>query len=320
MNRPMHNRCGIWGVWLAAMVLCGGCSKPAPVVSAPQPVVPQPLPSWDLPPDSPPPAIAPFDAAAAKTHQEAWAKHLGVPVEVTNSIGIKLAFIPAGEFQMGSPESDSDAYDIEKPQHTVRITKPFCLGVTEVMQEQYERVMGSNPSKFKGAQLPVEQVSWEDAVEFCRKLSELPAERGAGRVYRLPTEAEWEYACRAGSTTKWSFGDSESSLADYAWYDSNAGSKTNPVGQKKGNAWGLYDMHGNVWEWCSDWWKRDYTTTAVSDPTGPATGSIRVYRGGGWLITARFCRSADRDGLQPLDRGYFLGFRVAFSSVDQSGR
>jgi formylglycine-generating enzyme required for sulfatase activity len=300
-------------------VLCGGCSKPAPVVSAPQPVVPQPMPSRDLPPDSPPPAIAPFDAAAAKTHQEAWAKHLGVEVETENSIGIKMVLIPPGEFLMGSPDSDSDAYSDEKPQHTVRITKPFYLGVTEVTQQQYERVMGANPSNFKGAQLPLEQVSWEDAVEFCRKLSELPAERSAGRVYRLPSEAEWEYACRAGSKTKWSFGDWESSLGDYAWFSSNSDRKTHPVGTKKPNAWGLYDMHGNVWEWCSDWFGYHASTT-VSDPTGPATGSYRVIRGGGWSDPAGDCRSANRPGGAPDARSDGLGFRLAFSSVDQSGR
>ncbi len=262
-------------------------------------------------------------ADRAKQPQTAGAGHLGVPVEVTNSIGMKLAFIPAGEFLMGSPNSDSDADSDEKPQHTVRITKSFYLGVTEVTQEQYERVMDSNPSHFKGAQLPVENVSWNDAMEFCRKLSELRAERSVGRVYRLPTEAEWEYACRAGSTTKWSFGDSESSLGDYAWFSSNAGRKTHPVGTKKPNAWGLYDMHGNVLEWCSDWWKRDYTTTTVSDPTGPATGSYRVYRGGGWSYCAWSCRSAFRNARStgaPESRGDSLGFRLAFSSVDQSGQ
>jgi formylglycine-generating enzyme required for sulfatase activity len=335
VNRSMNNRCGIWGVWLAAMVLvCVGCSRtsspttvedgsrssdPAAAVGPVDAAVPA-QDTGAISTSDPPPAVAPFDAAAAKGHQEAWAKHLGVQVETVNSIGIKLAFIPAGEFLMGSPDSESDASDWEKPQHTVRITKPFYLGVTEVTQEQYERVMGTNPSKSKGGQLPVEQVSWEDAVEFCRKLSALPAERSAGRVYRLPTEAEWEYACRAGSKTKWSFGDAESSLGEYCWYSSNAGTKTNPVGQKKPNASGLYDMHGNVWEWCSDWWKRDYTTTAVSDPTGPATGSLRVRRGGGWLSYARHCRSAYRSGLAPDARGSLLGFRLASSSVDQSGR
>jgi len=220
---------------------------------------------------------------------------------------------------MGSPDSDSGGYSDEKPQHTVRITKPLYLGVTEVTQEQYERVMGTNPSSFKGAQLPVENVSWEDAVEFCRKLSSLPAERTAGRVYRLPTEAEWEYACRAVSKTKWSFGDSESSLGDYAWYDGNSGSKTQPVGQKKPNTWGLYDMHGNVREWCSDWFG-DYPTATVSDPTGAPAGSDRVLRGGSWRSGAGNCRSAGRSRGAPVNRYYFLGFRLAFSLVDASVR
>jgi eukaryotic-like serine/threonine-protein kinase len=143
--------------------------------------------------------------------------------------------------------------------------------VYEVTQGEYERVMGTNPSHFKGdPRLPVETVSWQDAMTFCERLSALPAERSAGRVYRLPTEAEWEYACRAGSTTIYSFGDSEGSLGDYAWYDSNSGSKTHPVGQKRPNAWGLYDMHGNVWEWCSDWYDGSYyASSPVDDPTGP---------------------------------------------------
>jgi formylglycine-generating enzyme required for sulfatase activity len=238
---------------------------------------------------------------------------------IDNSIGVKLALIPAGEFQMGSPDSDSKADSNEKPQHTVRITKPFYLGVTEVTQEQYERVMATNPSNFKGAQLPVEQVSWDEAVEFCRKLSSLPSERSAGRVYRLPTEAEWEYACRAGSKTKWSFGDSESSLGDYAWYSSNSGSKTQAVGQKKPNAWGLYDMHGNVWEWCSDW-AGNYASTTVSDPSGATAGSYRVLRGGSWLSDARGCRSAYRFRFTPVSRSDSLGFRLAFSPVDASVR
>ena len=161
-----------------------------------------------------------------------------------NSIGIRLKLLPAGTFWMGE---DLDA-------HKVTLTQPFYLGVYEVTQEQYERVMGKNPSNFKGPQNPVEKVSWDDAVEFCRKLSELPEEKAAGRIYRLPTEAEWEYACRAGTTTKYSFGDSESELGEYGWFDKNSDRKTHPVGQKQPNKWGLYDMHGNVWEWCSDWY------------------------------------------------------------------
>ena len=228
------------------------------------------------------------------------------------SIGMKLLLIPAGEFQMGSPESDADAYEDEKPQHLVRITQPFYLGVTEVTQEQYERVMGTNPSNFKGSQLPVEMVSWEEAVEFCRKLS-----AKEGRPYRLPTEAEWEYACRAGSRTKWSFGDDASSLGEYAWYTSNLGSTTHPVGEKKPNAWGLYDMHGNVYEWCSDW-HGEYASTAVSDPSGATAGSSRVYRGGSWGSVPGSCRSATRSYGTPGSRYASLGFRVASSSVDAS--
>ena len=315
VNRSMNNRwvCGIWGVWLAAMVLSLG-SLPGVAMADEQDAAEEKGVAT-----APPLAVAPFDAAAAKAHQEAWAKHLGVEVEFENSIGIKLRLIPAGEFLMGSPDSDSDARDNEKPQHTVRITKPFYLGVTEVTQEQYERMIGTNPSRFKGAQLPVENVSWEVAVEFCRKLSELPAERSAGRVYRLPTEAEWEYACGAGSTTAYYFGDDDSMLGKYAWYARNSGGQTHPVGQKKPNGWGLYDMHGNVREWCSDWFE-EYTSAAEDDPTGATAGSSRVIRGGSWGSFAGFCRSASRFWGQPSFRYYDLGFRLAFSSVDQSGQ
>ncbi len=233
---------------------------------------------------------------------------------LATSIGMKLVLIPAGQFQMGSPESDLEAYDYEKPQHTVRITKPFYLGVTEVTQAQYERVMETNPSTFKGADLPVETVSWEDAVEFCRKLS-----AKEGRTYRLPTEAEWEYACRAGSQTKWCFGNNASEVGEYAWYLDNADMKTHPVGLKKANAWGLYDMHGNVWEWCSDW-RGQYPSTAVADPTGATAGSYRVDRGGSWIIGARYCRSAYRYDDAPGNRNGDLGFRVASSSVDATGK
>jgi formylglycine-generating enzyme required for sulfatase activity len=173
--------------------------------------------------------------------------------------------------------------------------------------------MKNNPSYFKGAENPVEQVSWEDAVEFCRKLSELSAEKAAGNVYRLPTEAQWEYACRAGTTTQFSFGDDESDLGDYAWYRENSASKAHPVGGKQPNAWGLYDMHGNVWEWCQDWYD-DYPSGAVTDPTGPADGSGRVIRGGGWDFIAEICRSAYRSGFGPSFRSLSdCGFRVCLS-------
>jgi formylglycine-generating enzyme required for sulfatase activity len=244
--------------------------KPKPKEAATAPAAPQPLPPWNLPPGSPPPAIAPFDAAQAKAHQEAWAKHLGVEVEMENSIGMRFVLIPPGEFDMGSTEEEvaklleearatnqPDWYierlPAEAPRHRVRITKPFYLGVFEVTQAQYEQVMGSNPSRFKeDANCPVEQVSWDEASTFCRKLGELPEERSGQRAYRLPTEAEWEQACRCGTTTRWYSGDDEAGLKEIAWYNANAGGKTHPVGQKKPNAWGLYDMHGNVHQWCQD--------------------------------------------------------------------
>ncbi len=175
----------------------------------------------------------------------------------------------------------------------------FMMGVHEVTQSQYEAVMGSNPSHFKGPDNPVETVSWDDAVAFCRKLSDLPAERAAGRAYRLPTEAEWEYACRTGTTTAFSFGDDEKDLGKYAWFNGNSSNTTHAVGKKLPNGWGLYDMHGNVWEWCSD------RTDA---------GSSRVSRGGGWYDSAGVCRSASRNFYDPSFRNFLLGFRLALSS------
>ncbi len=256
---------------------------------------------------SPPPtAAAPFNAEEANAHQEAWAKYLGVPVEHTNSIGMKLKLIPAGEFMMGSPESVDDTDDKAKPQHKVRITKPFYLGVHEVTQAEYEKVMGENPSNFKGARNPVEQVSWNDAVEFCRKLS-----AKEGKTYRLPVEAEWEYACRAGTTTLHSFGDNKESLGQYAWYSENSDKKTHPVGEKKPNPWGLYGMHGNVCEWCADYFASYYAVSPTDDPAGPKMGSNRVRRGGSWRFVARICRSANRFWYWPEDGSSVLGFRVA---------
>ena len=221
-----------------------------------------------------------------------------------NSIGMEFKLLPGGTFTMGE---GGEA-------HKVTLTKPFGLGVYEVTQQQYEKVMGKNPSKFKAPQNPVEQVIWNDAVEFCRKLSDLPSEKSRGYVYRLPTEAEWEYACRAGTTTKYSFGDSKSELGGYAWYDENSGGRTHPVGEKKPNGWGLYDMHGNVWEWCQDW-HDDYPSGSATDPTGAASGSLRVSRGGSWFNSSGLCRSAIRGWSTPDDRFNSLGFRVLRSSI-----
>ena len=225
----------------------------------------------------------------------------------TNSVGISLKLFPLGSFTMGDAVGSSD----EKP-HRVTLARPFYMGVHEVTNAQWKRVMGSVPSNWKDGDQPVEEVSWEEAVEFCGRLSALPEERTAGRVYRLPTEAEWEYACRAGTTTQYSFGDDETRLGDYGWFDGNSGSKTHAVGQKKPNAWGLYDMHGNVWEWCSDWYGA-YSDGAVTNPQGLSSGSSRVIRGGSWYGTARHCRSAYRGRRNPSDRSSGLGFRVALS-------
>ncbi len=226
--------------------------------------------------------------------------------ESADSIDMEFKLIPAGTFTMG--EGD-DA-------HEVTLTKSFKMGVHEVTQDQYEKVMGVNPSGFRGADNPVKKVSWNDAVEFCRKLSELPSEKAAGNVYRLPTEAEWEYACRAGTTTKYSFGDDESELGNYAWSLENSGDKTHPVGGKKPNAWGLYDMHGNVWEWCQDWYG-DYPSGSVTDPSGATSGSDRVLRGGGSSLAAEHCRSTSRLWSRPTDRFSGFGFRVVLVSPDE---
>jgi formylglycine-generating enzyme required for sulfatase activity len=249
------------------------------------------------------------DAATVKKHMTPAQLALGDPV--VNSVGMVLVPIPAGQFQMGSPDSDKDVKDKEKPQHLVKITKPFYLSVNEVTQQQYEKVMGVRPWKGKkyvqeGPDYPATYVGHDAAVEFCRKLSEQE-----GVEYRLPTEAQWEYACRAGTKTVYSFGDDSSKLGQHAWYYKNAwdiGEKyAHRVGQKQPNPWGLYDIHGNVWEWCGDWYGK-YEGVAVDDP---ASGRGRVLRGGSFLNEAGSCRSAFRD-YWPLDFHVSnFGFRVS---------
>ena len=241
------------------------------------------------------------------------------PKELTNSIGMKLVLIPKGTFMMGSPESEEGRRENES-QHEVTISNDYYLGAYEVTQTQYQTVIGNNPSCYQGAlvgnqnaDLPVENVSLDDAVEFCKKLSELPEEKKAGRVYRLPTEAQWEYACRAGSKTIYSFDDEEGLLPEYGWFKRNSSQRTHTVGLLEPNAWGLYDMHGNVWEWCSDWYG-EYPKGAVSDPTGPTMGTDRVNRGGCWLYLAANCRSASRNWAKSSYQDGLLGFRVALSS------
>ena len=249
----------------------------------------------------------------------------------TNSLGMEFVLIPGGTFWMGS-NNVKDA----GPCHKVTIARPFYLGKYPVTQAQWEAVMGmmevrerrgpfgwfgqqnnlipNNPSHFKGADRPVENVSWNDVQDFIRKLNE----RENHNRYRLPTEAEWEYACRAGSTGRYCFSDDKSRLKDYAWYKGNSEGRTHPVGQKKPNAWGLYDMHGNVFEWVQDWYG-SYGAGAVVDPRGPDAGVLRVLRGGSWRDNAESCRSANRDGHGPDFNISSFGFRLALSPKFRRG-
>jgi formylglycine-generating enzyme required for sulfatase activity len=231
-------------------------------------------------------------------------------LDLGHGVKLELVAIPAGEFLMGSPEADKEAFPNEKPQHRVRITKPFCLGKYLVTQEQWEAVMEGNPSHVKGPKNPVENVNWFQCRQFLAKLGTRPGQ--AAEKFQLPTEAQWEYACRAGSTTRYYFGDDAQRLGEYACYWLNSFQGTHPVGEKKPNAWGLYDMHGNVWEWCADWWDPGYyANSPPDDPTGPARGSERVLRGGCWSLLAGSCRSAYRYGLPAVRRSDSVGFRVA---------
>lgn len=259
---------------------------------------------------------------------------------MTNSIGVQLVEIPAGEFLMGSPDSDMEADDDEKPQHPVKITQPFFMGVYEVTQEEYEKVMGANPSYFSKTgrgpervagldtgRFPVEFIQWELADAFCKKLSELPAEKELRRVYRLPTEAEWEYACRAGTTTTFHFGDSLSSMqANFNGEFPSPGADKGPflgrpttVGSYEPNAFGLFDMHGNVWEWCADQYHADYySNSPTEDPHDEAGSSDRVVRGGSWGSDAMNCRSRYRYNVLPVRRYQSRGFRVVMRLANET--
>ena len=224
---------------------------------------------------------------------------------------IKLKWIPAGEFVMGSPSSEGNR-DNDEFQHKVTLTKGFWIGETEITQNQWQALMGSNPSRFEGGLNPVEDVSWSDAVSFCSQLNDIEKQGGRvpdGYVYSLPTEAQWEYACRAGTT-----GAYAGVLGQMAWYGSNSGGKTHRVATKEPNKWGLYDMHGNVYEWCYDWYG-DYDAKNATDPIGPSSGSDRVRRGGSWRYGAQNCRSANRYPYKPGHSLSYLGFRLALRPV-----
>ncbi|HWV98791.1 MAG TPA: formylglycine-generating enzyme family protein [Candidatus Acidoferrum sp.] len=235
-----------------------------------------------------------------------------------------MAYIPPGTFRMGSPTNEVDRYYYEGPQTAVTISRGFWLGEYLVTQGEYLAVMGSNPSRFntnngyaQDLNRPVEQVYWSDASNYCATLTQ--RERTAGRiatncVYRLPTEAEWEYSCRAWTSTRFSYGDDPgyTNLTTYAWYSDNSSGTTHPLGQKLPNPWGLYDIHGHVWEWCQDWFSSSLPGGIVLDPQGPATGASRTIRGGSWGDFAWNCRSAVRSDA-PAGRSSSIGFRVVLA-------
>ncbi len=278
-----------------------------------------------------------FDEHEAKRRQAEAARQLGVPVETAIDLGggvtLDLVLIPPGMFDMGSPDTETGRWEAEGPVHRVRISRAFYMGKYEVTQEQWEMVMGERRGGFQtrpyNPKLPVEEVSWDGCQEFLRRLEATGLRRERPQVsglkpqgYRLPTEAEWEWACRAGTRTRFSFGDADARLGEYAWYDGNSGSTTHPVGEKQPNAWGLHDCHGNVWEWCSDWygeyspnpWPGKFRWTR--DPVGPPSGAGRVLRGGSWYYSPGRCRSSCRlSGVYPGYRGVNgLGLRVVVSS------
>ncbi len=220
-------------------------------------------------------------------------------------IDIKFAWVPPGTFLMGSNTADD-----EKPIHRVTLTKGFYMGVVPVTQAQWQTVMGYSPSKFAGADRPVEMVSWDDCQDFCQRLGAL-----TGKPIRLPTEAEWEYACRAGTNSDSSSGNDEAALKKVAWYAGNSGKQTHPVGKLAPNAWGLFDMHGNVWEWCQDWfaaYPKENVTDYLASRYLVMRAQYRVLRGGSWNLDAESCRAAGRGRGGPCDRYDYFGCRVVF--------
>ncbi|MCH8475312.1 MAG: formylglycine-generating enzyme family protein [Opitutales bacterium] len=236
-------------------------------------------------------------------------------VALGEGIALPMIWLDSGTFTMGSPLEEQGRWSDEGPQTRVRITRGFWIGKYPVTQEQWEAVMGNNPSRFtdRGPQAPVDYVSWEEAMRFGRILTnryQSEERLPEGYIFTLPSEAQWEYACRAGTQTRFNTGDNIWNLEQAGWYRANSRGRTHPVGLKKPNEWGLYDMHGNVREWTRSWLGR-YPGGVVSDFTGPAGGLLRVNRGGSWSITGQFCRSAYRHGNKPSFRYNNLGFRLA---------
>lgn len=235
-----------------------------------------------------------------------WANE-EISINLPGGAQMEFVRIESGTFVMGSPVLEEGRLSDEGPQHFVTISQGYYLGKFEVTQGQWESVMGNNPSQYVGVNRPVDHVSWYDAQSFIHMLNETVGDS----LYRLPTEAEWEYAARAGTTTRWSFGDDENQLEDYAWFEDNylSTSGTKEAGTKLPNPWGLYDMHGNIFEWCQDWFGL-YNLEASIDPTGPASGRERVIRGGFYGNYAEFVRSTSRSAIDPAFRASNFGFRL----------
>lgn len=229
---------------------------------------------------------------------------LFLSLDESGRVEMEFVKLKAGTFKMGSAAGEKDR-EADEGQHGVTLTKDFWMGVTEVSQEQWEAVTGNNPSAFKSSKMPIHSVSWEDCHSFLSKANETLK----GRAMALPTEAEWEYACRAGSESRWSFGDDEGKLGEYARCQGIGGDAIIQVGAKNANAWGLKDMHGNEFEWCEDWYG-DYAKGEAKDPTGAPSGDSRVMRGGSWYVAAKYSRSAARSKLRPNRREGHVGFRV----------
>ena len=265
----------------------------------------------------------PFDAKEAVKRQDETAKALGAKKALTLDLGkgetLKLTLIPAGKFQMGSPKTETGRFDDEGPQREVTLSKPFYMGIYEITQSQWKAVMGTEPCDGKtfaksGASNPATYISWDDASKFCETLS-----KKTGKKVTLPTEAQWEYSCRGGGKTPYYFGDDASSLGEYAWYHENTFKKDelypHVVGQKKVNAFGLYDMHGNVWEWCRDGYDEKFYANAKNvDPENTTEAKYRVLRGGSWELSSVRCRAANRSRYSTDYRYYGLGFRVVVVS------
>jgi formylglycine-generating enzyme required for sulfatase activity len=258
--------------------------------------------------------VAKAPASVAPDHPAATpAPMKTATIDLGDGVKMEFVLIQPGSFVMGTDE-DNDPDSDASPRRRVTLTQPFYLGKYEVTQEQWEKVMGRNPSHFQGAKQPVDTVSWNACQEFLAKL-----QKRTGRKFALPTEAQWEFACRAGTRTPWSFGDSDAAMGDYAWNRDNSGQTTHAVGEKQPNAWGLYDMHGNVAEWCADWYaKHTYSRGDATDPFGPSSGDSRIARGGAWGDDSGYLKCTYRNCSGPDNATDGIGLRCVMLVAQSS--